>query len=65
MADSVAGDGQKYEGYCLKDKANMEFVVTEYTRWSNGTPVAKGSCPTCGASLNRVLSKTKATEVGL
>lgn len=65
MADEVKGDGQKYEGYCLKDKGKMEFVVTEYARWSNGTPVAKGTCPSCGASLNRVLGKDKAAEVGL
>lgn len=65
MADSAAGDGQKYQGYCIKDKQKLEFVVSEYAHWSNGTPVAKGPCPLCGTILNRVLSKVKAAEVGL
>lgn len=61
----MEGDGATYEGYCLKDKANQEFVVVEYTRWSNGTPVAKGKCPECGASLNRVLDKATAEALGI
>lgn len=61
----MQGDGQEYEGYCIKDKAKVAFTVAEYDRWSNGTPVAKGPCPKCGATLNRVLSKDAAKALGL
>ena len=59
------GDGQQYEGYCIKDKGKQPFVVKTYERWSNGTPVAKGTCPKCGNPLSRVLNKTTAEKLGI
>lgn len=58
-------DGKVYEAYCIKDKGKREFVVEAYARWSNGTPVAKGTCPDCGNPLSRVLSKAAAAEIGI
>lgn len=61
----MQGDGKVYEGYCIKDKEKLAFTVETYERWSNGTPVAKGPCPKCGNTLNRVLNKTTAEALGI
>ncbi len=51
MAEEYSG-----EAYCVKCKAKREFtgqvVVTE-----SGRRMAKGKCPVCGTTVNRILGK--------
>ena len=50
MAESYTG-----EAYCVKCKAKKNF--TGHVEEKNGRRMAKGKCPDCGTTLNRILGK--------
>lgn len=54
---TMADTGETYKGdfYCVKckEKRQAEGYVVE----TNGRRMAKGTCPTCGTNLNRILGK--------
>jgi len=54
--DTVA---QTYEGYCVKCKEKRSFEG-EVAVSKTGMEMAKGKCPTCGTTVNRILGKAKA-----
>ena len=41
--------------YCLKCKATREVNDPRYETLKNGTLTVKGTCPTCGTKLARIL----------
>ena len=43
-----------YEAYCVKCKTKREFDG-EVVTMKNGRPAARGKCPVCGTTLNRIL----------
>jgi hypothetical protein len=47
---------EKYEGYCVKEKAKREFEG-EIIIMKNGRRAAKGKCPSCGTTIMRILGK--------
>jgi hypothetical protein len=44
----------RYEAYCVKCKQKREFDGEEVTM-KNGRRAARGKCPVCGTTLNRIL----------
>lgn len=46
------------EFYCVKCKDKVETSGKVHTS-EKGTRMAKGTCPTCGTNLNRILGKAK------
>ena len=47
---------QTYNGYCVKCKEKRDFEGTvEVTK--TGMNMAKGKCPVCGTTVNRILGK--------
>ena len=44
----------RYEAYCVKCKQKREFDGEEVTM-KNGRKAARGKCPVCGTTLNRIL----------
>ena len=47
---------QKYNGYCVKCKVKRDFDgKVEVTK--TGMRMAKGACPVCGTTVNRILGK--------
>ena len=53
---SVAEKTETYNGYCVKCKEKRDFegqvAVTK-----TGMRMAKGPCPVCGTTVNRILGK--------
>jgi uncharacterized Zn finger protein len=45
---------EKYEAYCVKCKQKREFEG-EVVTMKNGRRAARGKCPVCGTTLNRIL----------
>ncbi len=47
---------ETYNGYCVKCRQKRDFegrvVVSD-----SGRRMAKGTCPTCGTKMNRILGK--------
>ncbi len=43
-----------YEAYCVKCKTKREFEGEE-VEMKNGRKAARGTCPVCGITLNRIL----------
>ena len=43
------------EGYCVKCKAKKEIVDAVEELMKNGRKAARGKCPVCGTTLNRIL----------
>lgn len=56
-AKAKAPIGSTAQGRCMKDKAQVDFVVKEHSIWSNGMVVAVGICA-CGTTVNRILGKS-------
>jgi hypothetical protein len=50
---------ETYEGYCVKCKEKRTFEG-EVAVSKTGMEMAKGSCPVCGTTVNRILGKAKA-----
>ena len=51
--DSVA---ETYNGYCVKCKEKRDFQG-EVAISKTGMKMAKGACPVCGTTVNRILGK--------
>ena len=45
-----------YNGYCVKCKQKRDFEG-EVTVTKTGMRMAKGPCPVCGTTVNRILGK--------
>ena len=43
-------------GYCVKCKAKKEIKDAQKVEMKNGRPALKGTCPTCGTGMYRILS---------
>ncbi|MBM0240302.1 hypothetical protein JNW88_30190 [Micromonospora sp. ATA32] len=55
MADQAQ---QTYNGYCVKCKEKRDFEGhVEVSK--TGMNMAKGKCPVCGTTVNRILGKAK------
>ena len=47
---------EKYTGYCVKCRQKREFEgYVEVSK--SGMRMAKGKCPVCGTTVNRILGK--------
>jgi hypothetical protein len=51
MAEQYTGDA-----YCVKCKEKRSFTG-EVTETKTGRRMAKGKCPVCGTTVNRILGK--------
>jgi hypothetical protein len=52
----VAEAAEKYNGYCVKCKEKRDFQGNvEISK--TGMRMAKGPCPVCGTTVNRILGK--------
>jgi Domain of unknown function (DUF5679) len=45
-----------YEGYCVKCKEKREYTG-EVRVSDSGRRMARGTCPVCGTTINRILGK--------
>jgi hypothetical protein len=55
---TVAEKAQTYNGYCVKCKEKRDFEgIVEVSK--TGMNMAKGKCPVCGTTVNRILGKAK------
>ncbi|HYN93472.1 MAG TPA: DUF5679 domain-containing protein [Pilimelia sp.] len=55
----MAQKAETYEGYCVKCKEKRKFEGhVEVSK--TGMEMAKGKCPECGTTVNRILGKAKA-----
>ena len=54
--ESVAEKAQTYNGYCVKCKEKRDYEGTVEVSKS-GMKMAKGKCPVCGTTVNRILGK--------
>ena len=53
---TVADQAQTYNGYCVKCKEKRDFEGrVEVSK--TGMNMAKGKCPVCGTTVNRILGK--------
>ena len=43
-------------GYCVKCKSKREIKDAEKVTMKNGRPAMKGTCPTCGTGMYKILS---------
>lgn len=48
------------EAYCVKCKKKREMKEAQKVKMKNGRPAMKGTCPTCGTGLYRILSAAEA-----
>ncbi|WP_243707936.1 DUF5679 domain-containing protein [Micromonospora sp. KC606] len=54
----MADQAQTYNGYCVKCKEKRDFEGRiEVSK--TGMNMAKGKCPACGTTVNRILGKAK------
>ena len=54
--DYEGGKVATYNGYCVKCKEKRDFEGAE-TVSKTGMKMAKGTCPVCGTTVNRILGK--------
>jgi hypothetical protein len=54
--DNVAQTAQMYNGYCVKCKEKRDFEGNVEVS-KTGMRMAKGKCPVCGTTVNRILGK--------
>jgi ssDNA-binding Zn-finger/Zn-ribbon topoisomerase 1 len=52
-------DNTTYNGYCVKCKEKRDFQGNVEVS-KTGMNMAKGKCPVCGTTMNRILGKAKA-----
>ncbi len=43
------------QAYCVKCKTKKEMQNTEQTTMKNGRKAVKGTCPTCGTGMYKIL----------
>ena len=55
---TVADKAQTYNGYCVKCKEKRDFEGNVEVS-KTGMNMAKGKCPVCGTTVNRILGKAK------
>ena len=55
---TVATQTQTYNGYCVKCKEKRDFEGSVEVS-KTGMNMAKGKCPVCGTTMNRILGKAK------
>jgi hypothetical protein len=58
VADQYTGNA-----YCVKCKEKRDFTG-EISLTKTGRPMAKGKCPVCGTTMNRILSKADVPNAG-
>ena len=51
------------EGYCLKCKQTRTMNKVTYSKTANGRTMAQGTCPVCGTTISKFLSKADAEKV--
>jgi Domain of unknown function (DUF5679) len=51
-----SGVADTYNGFCVKCKEKRDFEG-EIAETKTGMRMAKGKCPICGATVNRILGK--------
>ncbi len=49
-----------FEGYCMKCRKKRQVKGGDVTKTAKGRPMVKGTCPECGTTVNRFLSKKEA-----
>jgi len=54
--DRVADSAASYEGYCVKCKEKRHYTG-EVRISESGRRMARGTCPVCGSTINRILGK--------
>ncbi|MBB4960098.1 DUF5679 domain-containing protein [Micromonospora sp. NPDC003197] len=54
----MAEKAQTYNGYCVKCKEKRDFEGTVEVS-KTGMNMAKGKCPVCSTTVNRILGKAK------
>jgi hypothetical protein len=54
--DTVVEKTQTYNGYCVKCKEKRDFEGSVEVS-KTGMRMAKGPCPVCGTTVNRILGK--------
>ena len=47
---------ETYNGYCVKCKEKRDFEG-DIAETKTGMKMAKGKCPVCGTTVNRILGK--------
>ncbi len=52
----MATQAQTYNGYCVKCKEKRDFEGNVEVS-KTGMNMAKGKCPVCGTTVNRILGK--------
>ena len=52
----MAAKAETYNGYCVKCKDKRDFEGQVVTT-DSGRRMAKGKCPVCGTTMNRILGK--------
>jgi hypothetical protein len=52
----VPDSAQNYEGYCVKCKEKRNYEG-EVRISESGRRMARGTCPVCGSTINRILGK--------
>jgi len=52
----VADSAASYEGYCVKCKEKRHYEG-EVRISESGRRMARGTCPVCGSTINRILGK--------
>ncbi|GAB3815594.1 hypothetical protein GCM10027605_63220 [Micromonospora zhanjiangensis] len=55
---AVTDKAQTYNGYCVKCKEKRDFEGNVEVS-KTGMNMAKGKCPVCGTTVNRILGKAK------
>jgi len=53
---AVTSKTASYNGYCVKCKEKRDFEGTVEVS-KTGMRMAKGKCPVCGTTVNRILGK--------
>ena len=56
-APATAG-GQPVEAYCLREKKRVQMVDPKPVVTANGGSALSGTCPSCGAALYKLVSRT-------
>jgi hypothetical protein len=54
--ERVADSAGSYEGYCVKCKEKRHYEG-EIRISESGRRMARGTCPVCGSTINRILGK--------
>lgn len=50
------------EGYCVRCKAHRSIVDPQFEAAKNGRPMARGTCPICGARMVRFLKEDEVPD---